>query len=136
MARPRPSEPSGAQTRSAATDPVSPRTYQLLIEVAVPVTVRVGCFGTFEFPAGQYVYTGSAMRNLEARVKRHLATEKRLRWHIDFLLAAPGVRICEVRRFVEAECTVNERTKGEVVVAGFGASDCRHRCGSHLKRVR
>lgn len=136
MARLRLSEPNGVLTRSAATEPVSPRTYQLLIEVAVPVTVRVGHFGTFEFPVGQYVYTGSAVRNLEARVKRHLAAEKRLRWHIDFLLAVPDVRVYEVRRFAEAECTVNERTKGEVVVAGFGASDCRHRCGSHLKRVR
>jgi Uri superfamily endonuclease len=107
----------------------------LLIEVAEPVRVTVGRLGEFEFPAGLYGYTGSALRNLEARVRRHLSPVKKMRWHIDYLLAAPGVRICEVRRFGEAECVINRQTVGEVPVPGFGASDCRAGCGSHLKRL-
>jgi len=99
------------------------------------VRVAVGKLGVFDFPAGLYCYTGSARRNFEARVRRHLSAEKKLRWHIDYLLAAPGVRVCEVRRFGEAECQVNRRTAGEVPVPGFGASDCHAGCGSHLKRV-
>ncbi|NJA89948.1 GIY-YIG nuclease family protein [Rhodocyclus tenuis] len=110
-------------------------TYQLLIEVAAPVTVSVGRFGCFEFPAGRYCYTGSARRAFEARIRRHLAAEKRLRWHIDYLLAAPGVRIVEVRRLTTPECEVNRQTPGDCPVPGFGASDCRANCGSHLKRL-
>lgn len=112
-----------------------PRTYQLLIEIERPVRVKVGRLGEFDFPAGRYLYTGSARRHLEARIARHLRREKTLRWHIDFLLAAPGVGIAGVRRFVEEECAINRATPGEIVVAGFGASDCRAGCGSHLKRV-
>jgi Uri superfamily endonuclease len=109
------------------------RTYQLLIEVAGPLRVRIGRLGTFDFPAGVYIYTGSALRNFEARVKRHLSTAKRMHWHIDYLLAAPGVRILEVRRHADAECRVNQRVDGEITVRGFGASDCLAGCRSHLK---
>ena len=122
-------------TRSAATGPEPLRTYQLLIDVADPVRVSVGRFGEFVFPAGCYIYTGSALRNFEARIGRHLSPAKKMHWHVDYLLAAPGVCVREVRRFSEAECLVNQRTTGEVVVPGFGASDCHAGCGSHLKRI-
>ncbi|MDR0379956.1 MAG: GIY-YIG nuclease family protein [Candidatus Accumulibacter sp.] len=105
----------------------------MLIEVATPVRVVVGRLGEFEFPAGLYVYTGSARRNFEARVRRHLSSTKKMRWHVDYLLAAPGVRVREVKHFCEDECLVNQRTAGEIPVPGFGASDCRAGCGSHLK---
>ena len=122
-------------TRSAATGPEALRTYQLLIDVADPVRVSVGRFGEFVFPAGCYIYTGSALRNFEARIGRHLSPGKKMHWHVDYLLAAPGVCVREVRRFSEAECLVNQRTTGEVIVPGFGASDCHAGCGSHLKRI-
>ena len=109
--------------------------YQLVIEVARPVRITVGSLGRCAFPAGRYVYTGSAMRNPEARIARHLARAKTLRWHIDYLLNAPGVRIVDVLRFEEPECAVNRGTAGEIVVPRFGASDCRAGCGSHLKRL-
>lgn len=118
-----------------AAQPVQPRTYQLLIRVAKPVRVAVGRFGVFDFPAGCYVYTGSAVRNFEARVRRHLSKTKSLHWHIDYLLAAPGVDICEVLRSGEPECELNRRLVGAVIVPGFGSSDCRAGCGSHLKRL-
>jgi Uri superfamily endonuclease len=108
-------------------------TYQLLIEVTRPLRVSIGRFGMHVFPAGRYIYTGSAKRNFEARVARHLRKEKTLRWHIDYLLAAPGVRIAGVRRYVEDECAINRATPGSVLIPGFGASDCRAGCGSHLK---
>lgn len=95
--------------------------------------VCIGRLGEFDFPAGDYVYTGSARRNLEARIARHLRRDKRLRWHIDYLLAAPGVTVGEVRRSDVAECVLNQATAGRVPVPGFGASDCRQGCGSHLK---
>lgn len=108
-------------------------TYQLHIDVIKPLSIRVGRLGVCEFAAGQYIYTGSARRNLEQRITRHLATSKRLHWHIDYLLATAGVKIVDVRRFAETECEVNQRTPGDILAGGFGASDCRAGCGSHLK---
>ncbi len=110
-------------------------TYQLVIEIRRDIRVVVGALGRRRLPAGRYVYTGSARRNLEARLRRHLARTKTLHWHIDYLLAHPGVRVTGVRRHRRPECAVNQAVGGEVVVPGFGASDCRARCGSHLKRV-
>lgn len=97
--------------------------------------MRIGRLGVFDFPAGSYVYTGSALRNFEARVRRHCSMDKKLHWHIDYLLAAPGVRVRDVLRYDEPECLVNQRTAGEIPVPGLGASDCRQGCGSHLKRL-
>ena len=133
-----PSAPAdSAPVRADGTDGATSayRTYQLTIRVAAPVRVAVGRFGTFDFPAGDYVYTGSATRNLEARIARHLSSTKKLHWHIDYLLAAPGVTILDVRRLATPECDANRQQAGEVVVPGFGASDCRAGCSSHLKRL-
>ena len=109
------------------------RTYQLLITVARPLAIPVGRLGLCRFAPGRYVYTGSAKRNFEARIARHLAAEKKLHWHIDYLLTAPGVAVAGVRRYAEEECAINRAMPGAITVAGFGASDCRERCGSHLK---
>jgi Uri superfamily endonuclease len=116
--------------RSAAR---APRSYQLLFELSAPARLRIGRLGIFDFPAGRYVYTGSARRNFEARIRRHLSRDKRLRWHIDYLLESRAVRIVRVRGSTRAECALNHATRGAVVVARFGASDCRAGCGSHLK---
>lgn len=87
------------------------------------------------FPAGYYVYTGSAMGGVEARVSRHLRRRKRLRWHVDYLLrAAEVVGVVSMATTRRVECACNRavlRMRGAKVVApGFGASDCR--CPAHL----
>lgn len=112
---------------------LQPCTYQLLIELVAPARVRVGRLGTFDFPAGQYVYTGSAKRNLASRVARHLGSEKHLRWHVDYLLAVPAARVTGVRKLTREECVVNQSTGGLILAPGFGASDCKAGCGSHLR---
>jgi Uri superfamily endonuclease len=116
-----------------ARNSARPRTYQLAIETKRAMRIQVGRLGEFLFPAGHYVYTGSARRGLEARIRRHLSGDKRLHWHIDYLLAAPGVQITGVSTFDATECALNRRTPGEIVVEGFGSSDCASGCGSHLK---
>jgi Uri superfamily endonuclease len=108
-------------------------TYQLRIEVEHPLRLGVGRLGEFLFPAGRYVYTGSARRNLEARIARHLRQEKKLRWHIDWLLTSSGVRVVGVKRSATEECLLNQKLRGAIVAPGFGASDCRAGCGSHLR---
>jgi len=97
------------------------------------VRLTIGRLGTFVFPAGEYVYTGSARRNMAARIRRHLSPHKVLRWHIDYLLAAPEAHIRDVRTCDVPECLLNQQVKGRTPVPGFGASDCRAGCGSHLK---
>ena len=108
-------------------------TYQLHILIKKPVQVKIGKLGTFDFPVGKYIYTGSAKRNIEARIKRHLVKSKKLRWHIDYLLNAPYVTVEEVKKFKASECQMNQKIKGAIVVKKFGASDCIAGCGSHLK---
>lgn len=107
--------------------------YQLLIELRAPARCTIGRLGTFDFPAGRYVYTGSARRAFEARIGRHLRGAVNRHWHIDYLLAAPGARIVEVVRSRRAECALNGATPGFAIVPGFGSSDCRAGCGAHLK---
>lgn len=108
-------------------------TYQLSIHLSRSVSIQVGRLGRFTFPAGDYVYTGSAKRNLIARVRRHLSNEKKLRWHIDYLLASRYAKVKHVSLSSRPECQCNQAVLGEVVVKGFGASDCQALCGSHLK---
>lgn len=108
-------------------------TYQLYIQVGKAQSIRIGRLGTFRFPAGHYIYTGSARRHLAARVRRHLSTDKKLRWHIDYLLTARTVRVNTVGLSASEECHCHQCTRGEIVVPGFGASDCTSGCGSHLK---
>jgi Uri superfamily endonuclease len=109
------------------------QSYQLFIRVHKACDIQVGKLGSFHFPAGKYVYTGSARKNIEARVRRHLAREKKLRWHIDYLLTAPNVEVYDSKMFTGEECALNQAVSGSVLVKGFGASDCKNRCGSHLK---
>lgn len=118
--------------------PAAPTTYRLHIRLAAPLSVIVGRLGTFLFPAGDYVYTGSARRNFEARVARHCRRgtaerPKPLRWHIDYLLARDEAAVLAVERLTMAECAANRAVGGTVVAPGFGASDCKAGCVSHLR---
>lgn len=111
----------------------TPISYQLHIRVARPLQLRVGALGELHFPPGRYLYTGSARRNLQARVARHLRRDKTLRWHIDYLLAHPAVTVERVETGSIGECAWNRGSAGEVLQHGFGASDCRAGCGAHLR---
>lgn len=108
-------------------------TYQLFIRLTDSQQLQIGKLGLFDFPAGRYVYTGSARVNIDARISRHLRADKKLRWHIDYLLASRYATVTKVVRSVTTECMVNQHIQGLIVANGFGASDCRHGCGSHLK---
>lgn len=114
----------------SATDPC---TYQLHIHLGHEQSLTIGRLGRFTFPAGEYVYTGSARRNIHARLARHCRSKKKLRWHIDYLLAAEGCEVVGTETFTTPECQLNRSTGGEIVAPGFGASDCSSDCGSHLK---
>lgn len=112
--------------------------YVLLVQVEESIKVKVGALGRIAFSKGLYAYVGSAQANMEKRIKRHLRTEKRKFWHIDYLLDDSKVRILEVffkegnktEECKTAECLSEE---GEPITS-FGSSDCK--CKSHLFHVR
>ncbi len=110
-----------------------PLSYRLLIWLEPPVAVRVGALGLRNFRAGLYCYTGSARRNPLARLQRHLRRDKRLRWHIDYLLSVPEARVVDVEVQRLPECALNQSVGGQMPVPGLGASDCAAACGSHLR---
>jgi len=107
-------------------------TYILLVQVPYDLAASVGELGTLNFKAGYYAYVGSALGGLEARVGRHLREEKRLHWHIDYLLArARAVDMVLARTRAKKECAIaKELAKHFASVRGFGSSDCA--CDSHL----
>jgi len=116
---------------------VAPRLYVVLTYVPRRTTVAVGSLGPVVFERGWYAYVGSAARARRARVARHLAPEKPLRWHADYLF---GVFPARRAWFVDGAA-------GECALAGalaalpgaarhprrFGAGDCR--CAGHLVRL-
>ena len=111
--------------------------YQLLIKLDSDKIIPVGKLGTFEFPAGYYVYTGSAMNGLEYRVARHLSDVKRFHWHIDYLLEQSSIiryaiRECSAGESLECSCNAAMLAMegASSPIKGFGSSDCR--CRSHL----
>ncbi|MFQ6113279.1 MAG: DUF123 domain-containing protein [bacterium] len=113
--------------------------YQIFIELRSEALLNIGSLGNIHFLAGCYIYTGSAMNRLSARVARHLTSEKSLHWHIDYLLACEFSRIIEIDLFPsqnKRECQLNQMTRRELgaktFAPGFGASDCTNRCLSHL----
>src|SRR5690349_8091196 len=66
--------------------PPDPGVYQLYLDLANATVLEIGRLGRLAFPAGLYVYTGSALGGLRPRLARHLRREKRHHWHIDHLL--------------------------------------------------
>jgi len=92
----------------------------------------VGALGDIYFEKGWYAYVGSAMNGWRSRVGRHLRDDKKLRWHVDYLLRHGKVGSYAVwvgRK--KRECVFAGRLSEKAeTVKGFGSSDCR--CGGHL----
>ena len=107
-------------------------TYVLLAYVPYDLALSVGELGTLNLKPGYYAYVGSALGGLERRVARHVLGEKKLRWHIDYLLTrAKLVDIVVAESEERKECAVaGELAKTLAGTQGFGSSDCR--CESHL----
>jgi len=115
--------------------------YQLSIRLDRSLHRRIGSLGRVHLPAGSYIYTGSAKRNLPARIARHRRRDKKLHWHIDYLLTSPHARIhhIDTRPWTGGgECRWNRhtarRTKSSTPVRNFGSSDCQ--CPGHLLLTR
>ena len=112
-------------------------TYVLFVTLGSDRNITVGARGPHLFKAGTYCYVGSAMAGLDQRLTRHLAHEKTLKWHIDYLTT-----VCDSSEawisYPEPipECELADRVRalgGIPEMEHFGCSDCR--CLTHLFRV-
>jgi len=94
----------------------------------------IGRLGRVPFRKGNYVYIGSGMGGLVARVARHFRPDKKVKWHIDRLLSRADLMGAVLFPSTERnECALARSClafPGARVVRGFGSSDCR--CPGHL----
>lgn len=114
-------------------------TYALALHLPRAKNLRVGKFGRFYFPRGDYVYVGSAFGpgGLRARIARHARKNKRAHWHIDYLRAHAALRqviFTTAPRAMECEWShrLSACADAGIPVAKFGAMDCRSKCAAHL----
>ena len=108
--------------------------YCLIINLKRKSTIQIGKKGKIIFDDGCYMYVGSAHNSLKGRIKRHLRQDKKLHWHIDYLLKNNHSEIMEVMYTVtqkRLECRLaHEISKKGLGIDKFGCSDCK--CHSHL----
>ena len=114
--------------------PLDTGAYLLLMRVRAECTLDIGRLGRLHFARGNYIYIGSGMGGLHARVARHFRSDKKVKWHIDRLLG-----VAELSGAVlfpsqhRHECRLAQAVlafPGARAVPGFGSSDCR--CPGHL----
>jgi Uri superfamily endonuclease len=113
----------------------TPGTYALVLYVTRAQTIRIGKLGAFKFPRGYYIYVGSALNGLAARIARHLRPNKKRFWHIDYLLEHARVKQVWTHQGVERlECVWARAAlalpRAQIIAPRFGASDCA--CPAHL----
>ena len=114
-------------------NPADRGAYVLIIQLSRSVRIRVGALGLLTFASGWYVYVGSALNGLSARVGRHLRLHKARRWHIDYVRPfARRVSAFLFPSYRDIECVLARKLCriSSDQVARFGSSDCT--CFSHL----
>lgn len=109
--------------------------YLLLLELQRERLIEIGQLGRVVFQKGYYLYVGSAMSNLRARLRRHGQKRKKEHWHIDYLTReADGFLSLPIRSSRRQECEIAQALSSIMKSGppGFGSSDCR--CLTHLFR--
>jgi sugar fermentation stimulation protein A len=107
--------------------------YMLVLNLADDKEITIGKLGSIFFKKGFYIYIGSAMKDLTARIERHKRKRKNLFWHIDYLREhAALIHALPIRSSSRLECEIagHLRKVSESRIKDFGASDCG--CDSHL----
>jgi len=107
--------------------------YMLILNLDEDKDIEIGKAGRFFFRKGYYIYVGSAMKDLTARLERHKRKRKNLFWHVDYLREhTTVVHTLPIRSSSKLECniasSVHDISDGSIM--GFGSSDCN--CYSHL----
>lgn len=110
-------------------------TYILVLTLQKPARISFGRFPETEFRSGTYLYIGSAKNGLRARLLRYLRKEKKLHWHIDYLLEEAAVEAVWIKQNFYGECLTAQEIATSMIgnsfrINQFGSSDCR--CKGHL----
>ena len=107
--------------------------YLLVLQLERQKRLEVGRLGKIMFQKGYYIYVGSAMSNLRARIKRHRQKRKKTYWHIDYLThVTDGFLSIPIRSSQRQECEIAQ-SLSVIFNSGpsnFGSSDCK--CLTHL----
>ncbi|MBD3228643.1 MAG: DUF123 domain-containing protein [Candidatus Lokiarchaeota archaeon] len=117
--------------------------YILIIKKSESSYIKVGSFGDFEFPKGYYLYVGSALgrsTSIENRLGRHFRNNKKIHWHIDYLINEKNTEITKAfyaKTTKKLECDLFQALNKSsnyfnILIKDFGSSDCKEHCGSHL----
>ncbi len=106
--------------------------YALIVRIGKEQTITVGKLGPINFKKGYFIYIGSALNSLEDRINRHRRRDKKLWWHIDYLLnEAKIVEVLILETTERLECVAARALQEHLdSVRNFGCSDCS--CKSHL----
>jgi Uri superfamily endonuclease len=118
-------------------------TYILFLQLAQSQSIYVGRYGLQHFPLGIYAYAGSALGKggLSARLKHHLEQPQEPHWHIDWVRPfMQWVGLYYETSSLSTECTWSKRLSkfpgSQVIIPGFGASDCGQGCLAHFYRFK
>lgn len=119
--------------------PRDPGSYLLVLALLRNQTRSIGRLGLFTLRRGVYAYCGSALGpgGIRGRLAHHLRAGDSRRWHIDSLLPfARLVALAFAPGDSSQECRWSRQLgrlpNASFPVAGFGSSDCRRKCPSHL----
>jgi len=106
--------------------------YILIVEIKSDSIIPFGKKGIKQFEKGYYIYVGSALGGLGQRIQRHLRKQKKLHWHIDYLLEhAIITNVFYKEGKIREECNIAKKLDRQLFsIPGFGCTDCR--CKSHL----
>ena len=107
--------------------------YILILYLPLEKNLFIGKLGVLHFPAGYYLYVGSAKKNLSQRIARHQRQNKKLFWHIDYFLNQAQIyKAIPIRSSTAIECDLARALQkiSSWEIPGFGSSDCS--CKSHL----
>jgi Uri superfamily endonuclease len=109
-------------------------TYCLVVQLGENKNIQIGKLGNLYFQQGTYIYVGSALKNMEKRLQRHMRKEKKLFWHIDYFLQfASIIDILRISSPEKLECKIAHLILNlpfSQPIPRFGCSDCS--CLSHL----
>jgi len=105
--------------------------YVLILENKNNFTMKIGKIGNILFKKGYYLYTGSALNSLEKRIKRHFSRNKKIFWHIDYIvpykMKIKKVYLIrhnkEIRK--EEELASKFLKISDSYIKGFGATDSK-----------
>jgi len=109
--------------------------YLLILRLKKNKRISIGNRPKIKFRKGIYIYIGSAFGGFRGRINRHLRKNKKLFWHIDYLLQDAEIKEVWLKQGNHNECQTAREMRNIIKdpvypFKKFGSSDCQ--CPSHL----